>query len=412
MWISLLCQCLGGPRIRDIRGSDFLQPCEVEALEEALRRAGASRKRKAEPLVVPACPRASPLDRAEGILETIATASEPHPEIEHDVDFSIGVGPKKALDTLVKAVPVGVERQAWLIKARVLALVGNCQRSMPSVRCGIRCWIGFSTHVLGPHHEICPPTLEGLLGWSRNFRCDRTFSNYCSYVRLGCEIGGFAIDVFSHPSLRRAKQAISKKGAFHARPKEFVRQEHIRQMLVLATDRPEYGNAALMFLITYIFLLRLPSECLPIVIGSGLYDEQAMLSWTDDSLTLVLKRRKNTDQPTTMVRTCWCSTCPITCPIHVAAAALKSFKTGDRPFSSFSPAKALSELRAMLAIIGISNAARYRTHDIRRGHARDMQANGRTLAEILLAGGWRSAAFLRYLDELALHDAAVLEAEL
>ena len=45
---------------------------------------------------------------------------------------------------------------------------------------------------------------------------------------------------------------------------------------------------------------------------------------------------------------------------------------------------------------------RYRTHDLRRGHAEDMRRSGCTLAQILQAGQWRSAAFLKYLDEVRL----------
>ena len=66
----------------------------------------------------------------------------------------------------------------------------------------------------------------------------------------------------------------------------------------------------------------------------------------------------------------------------------------------------------MLEALGVPKARLYRTHDIRRGHARDMQARGATLGEILRAGGWRSAGFLAYLDLVELEAEAVLEAHL
>ena len=53
-------------------------------------------------------------------------------------------------------------------------------------------------------------------------------------------------------------------------------------------------------------------------------------------------------------------------------------------------------------------------HALRRGAARDLLSAGNTLAQVLFAGGWRSAAFLKYLSsrdvdkrlglELALQD--------
>ena len=66
----------------------------------------------------------------------------------------------------------------------------------------------------------------------------------------------------------------------------------------------------------------------------------------------------------------------------------------------------------MLALLGVSDANTYRTHDLRRGHARDMQAAGKPLYEILLAGNWRSAAFADYMDLQSLEDEAVFEAHL
>ena len=58
------------------------------------------------------------------------------------------------------------------------------------------------------------------------------------------------------------------------------------------------------------------------------------------------------------------------------------------------------------------NAEAYRIHDLRRGHARDLQQYGASLHEILEAGEWRSPAFLKYLDVSSLERDSVLEAHL
>ena len=71
---------------------------------------------------------------------------------------------------------------------------------------------------------------------------------------------------------------------------------------------------------------------------------------------------------------------------------------------------ALKRLRALLAELRVAEASLYRTHDFRRGHADDMRRAGATLAEILLAGGWNSAAFQDYLDMHAVEEDAVFEA--
>ena len=89
-----------------------------------------------------------------------------------------------------------------------------------------------------------------------------------------------------------------------------------------------------------------------------------------------------------------------------------SLSPGDKPFENISPAEALQFLRVFLCRLHVKNAGRYRTHDLRRGHAQDLVERGATLAEILRAGQWRSPAFLQYLDMQELEHGAVVEAHL
>ena len=101
---------------------------------------------------------------------------------------------------------------------------------------------------------------------------------------------------------------------------------------------------------------------------------------------------------------------------------------GARPFASISAAAALGVLRAILGKLDVANASKYRCHDLRRGHARDLQMSGKPLHlcacgavridcvqgaplyEILAAGEWRSPAFLDYLDLHSLERDLVIQA--
>ena len=56
------------------------------------------------------------------------------------------------------------------------------------------------------------------------------------------------------------------------------------------------------------------------------------------------------------------------------------------------------------------DASKFRTHDLRRGHAQDLADSGAPLVDILNAGQWRSPAFLEYLDINSLERDAVLQA--
>jgi len=73
---------------------------------------------------------------------------------------------------------------------------------------------------------------------------------------------------------------------------------------------------------------------------------------------------------------------------------------------------ALGSLRAILKALDVEGWKWYRTHDLRRGHARDLQLSGANLFHILSAGEWKSPAFLAYLDLTQLEMGAVVEAHL
>ena len=56
--------------------------------------------------------------------------------------------------------------------------------------------------------------------------------------------------------------------------------------------------------------------------------------------------------------------------------------------------------------------AAFRTQDLRRGHALDLQLSGAPLWAILSAGEWKSPAFLQYLDMHRLETELVVQAHL
>ena len=111
-------------------------------------------------------------------------------------------------------------------------------------------------------------------------------------------------------------------------------------------------------------------------------------------------------------RACRCARCTKTCPVHALGAWFADLPVGTRPFADISAASSLSTLRFLLGQLGVKDAALYRAHDLRRGHALDLQQRGGTLREILQAGEWSSPAFLSYLDMTQREPGAVVEAHL
>ena len=101
-------------------------------------------------------------------------------------------------------------------------------------------------------------------------RCKDTFSNYLGYLRVGCLIDEVTTVAFDDPAVKRSRSSIKKRRNFKKRPKLFVRRPVIHKImqscLVNESFEENYGT---LYLITYVFLLRVPSEALPIVRGGN-----------------------------------------------------------------------------------------------------------------------------------------------
>jgi hypothetical protein len=146
-------------------------------------------------------------------------------------------------------------------------------------------------------------------------------------------------------------------------------------------------------------------QALPLCVGSpeiqGADCKQTLIWREGDVVCLRLLRRKNKPKGSgTLRRVCTCLGCKHTCVVHTLwDQFLGLLPTGSEPWSNISPGEALHRIRRVLQRLQVANAKGYRTQDLRRGHAEDMRQSGSPLAEILKAGQWRSAAFMKYLDE-------------
>jgi hypothetical protein len=325
-------------------------------------------------------------------------------------DVVVGMGPKLAMQKLAKTGMSDQEKVEWFTNARAAAIAGSCPRSHKSAISGLKCYVAFA-QAFGAG---MPPTTSAILAWSQLFRSGGTFSNYVGYVKLACDIMDLPCDHLDQRLIHRAKLAIDKKRHFIPRGQYFLRLDVVSLLLDFGKCVESFKPYVMAFLTSYVFMLRLPSECLPIRTGSvgTCANEQAVIETSDQEVSLRLKRRKNKASGSLLVRRCWCSTCKETCPVHVLGAYVSELGVGVQPFVHITAASALRVLRDLLVKLEVKDAGLYRTHDFRRGHARDMQAWGSTLAEILAAGEWSSPAFMKYLDMMALERDAVMEAHL
>ena len=102
-------------------------------------------------------------------------------------------------------------------------------------------------------------------------------------------------------------------------------------MLALAGAESELTRFAMLFLFSYSFLLRLPSEALPVRFQCGAYS----ISVADGKVVLNLAKRKNKPMGSTLTRTCWCkSRDGEMCPVHVFGDWAKKHAEGELLFNA------------------------------------------------------------------------------
>ena len=171
--------------------------------------------------------------------------------------------------------------------------------------------------MLGITGRLFPPAFNDMLKCSNTFRCKLTFGNYLGYVRTGCLIVGAPTDVFRDVALKRAKMAIGKRGQFVPRVKLFVQRKSLVKIIDIAT-RLQDRNAAMLFLAAYVFLLRVPSEGLPMRKGGdGIDNEthQSVIALEGEEVVLRLARRKNRPLGSVLRRFVLIDSCLIVCHV-------------------------------------------------------------------------------------------------
>jgi len=402
---------VGGLRGASTADREFLSRVvkEQTAVGDAERDRKAAAKRSAEP---------QNTTRAAG--DTILQVKEAGNEARAHV---AKLGPAAATRVMCQAVRRGLDPEHWVETARIEAIIGSAPKSLGGVVSALRCWAAFADTMLGANGKHLPPSLNGLVAWSTLFGNSNTYGNYLGKIKHGCELAGVSVDLFHpfmNPSIKRAKAAIKKREP-PPREKRFIRMEMTVKLSELAVQEGDYSSAML-YKVAYVFLNRVIDEALPIVIGNvGQADQQlppkvhSCLSMVDKELVLRLAHRKNKPHGSVLRRTCWCKGGEMAkkcCPVHEVGRGMSSWQAGATPFKHLKGAAVLATLRRRLALLAVADAASYVTQDFRRGHARDLQANGATLAEILKAGEWKSPAFMSYLDLDKLETEAVIEAHL
>ena len=175
---------------------------------------------------------------------------------------------------------------------------------------------------------------------------------------------------------------------------------------------PEWGIIATL---SYYFLFRVPSECLPLEAGTAAEllaqlpeGRHSAVAVVEGRLHIRLRSRKNRPQGSMLVRECVCGSLhePRLCPVHCF-----NWDEHEARAKLFSPsAREAKErrLRRNALLCGIPGSQAATLKAFRASRATSLALQGKPLHQVLEAGEWKSAAILRYVSPDALDAGALL----
>ena len=210
---------------------------------------------------------------------------------------------------------------------------------------------------------------------------------------------------------QKLKQALRgghklQKALNASKPRPAIRWLLLARLVDHAWQRSMFAFAA-GYVIAANFLLRCQSELVDMDFSQLCFDTNA----TPVTVTLKLHCRKNMPHGATLTRKCICHSYPRLCPVHIFSRLVDATKRAMvGKIFQFSYSAFQNTMRVHLRDLGVEGYQDYSTKAFRRGTAQEMVATGSSLAEVLSAGQWRSAAFLLYLRRADIEEDAVFAA--
>ena len=323
-------------------------------------------------------------------------------------DSFLKLGPKARILALQNTTPDSQQLLRFLSIGAQANILEQVRLSLPSVASGVSCYLSFCTLLnIAPF----PPTTETVARWSALFSPGKTYSIYINHLVKACHLMGIDISWRTELIFSIAKGLSNKpstKIKFHNSLTPTILDRIIR------SESWDSEFARLCY-VTYLFMLRLPSEALALyralpsdkLLTQECCSQKAVIGLREfqgeSRLILKLATRKNSRSAFSATRPCFCGQNALlprrNCPIHrFWASVLKSTEPGAPLFPSYIGRNVTRVLRAVLAGIEVEDSQRYSTHCFRRGAATAILQSGSTLSEIMRTGGWKSSSFQVYLD--------------
>ena len=329
-------------------------------------------------------------------------------------------GPASTIERLAVARDKGMPVCDLLAAKAATLRMESKRKSLPHVATGLRSWHTFATSVLGYDEKQSLPPKSGydVECFVAVFRRAATAQNYVGFIRWACENLRLPLS-WDTDTLKATLKGARKRdlrvtgGQQHA---QALLTDRLVAKVVASADALNMEDFSCFVLIAWEFLLRVQSECIPLLRGAP--DQATSLPpsahsgiWIEDNSTLALKlaQRKNRPQGSLIRRPCTCAVGGRQfCVVHRVAPFLRKKRIGEHLWA-FNQGQALASLRRLLALNATPDVAKFTLKAFRAGKATALAASGKSLGAILQAGEWRSSAFMSYVDTDVVDAAQILD---
>jgi hypothetical protein len=291
--------------------------------------------------------------------------------------------------------------------------LASIKGSWRCTRSGLFCWQVYLD--LQPVARIhFPPDEDGLFAFSAFFQNGDTFARYLGHIRVGCRL--LRCSFPDSQALAGLVRGVRKHSV--RRPRSVFRKDHVKT-LVLALVKQNAISIARLVVVARFFMLRVSSELFPLQRAGHEGLQRRNGGWHSAvqicarTASIELSSRKNDPQGTVISRSCSCrSGCnDLLCGVCSLRAQIDERQaSGSGPRDLVFDVSEARALRLIQQLAGELELPRFTWHSLRRGMAQDLIASGSSLASVLLAGGWRSSAVLRYLSRTELDSKMIFDA--
>ena len=273
---------------------------------------------------------------------------------------------------------------------------GSIASSLDTYASELRCFLKFC-RLVGA--QAMPPSAATVQQFVTIFRSPDSAQKYLTALRWASDYLGEPTSEWDNRSLRQVlRGALKVRGAAPRKKARAIRRELQRTLARIARRRGEISQATV-YALAGTFLLRVPSEALPLDFEEAVEIEQNGRL----ALRINLKKRKNRPGGATLVRACSCPHDEILCPVHTLRDLVSAQRRQRRGrIFGMNPTSFNRSLRAHVSAAGSAaegSAEEYSSQGFRRGTAQDIVRNGGSLAQLLSAGDWNSKAFQEYMDK-------------